>query len=146
MVASCAARPRSRDLDPTIRNVANPPTTEEIIEDDFYGLRVVFDERLQRGRERRICRWSGGERIQSLPVTPRQAVRVERPFEGLIDETIFIGSPSMYMTLRKVSQLIYRAAPTNAPTPSAPHMRPRPEAPASSVPRTCRGSATSIGM
>jgi hypothetical protein len=58
-----ALLPRARPgpvggLDPTSRNVANPPTTEEIIEHDLYGLRVVFDERLQRGRERRICRWS----------------------------------------------------------------------------------------
>jgi hypothetical protein len=34
------------DLEATIRNVANPATTEEIIADDFYSLRVVFDERL----------------------------------------------------------------------------------------------------
>jgi hypothetical protein len=71
-----------RALDRAIRNVANPATIDEIIDDDFYGLRVLFDERRQRGRERRSCRWSAGERIQGLPVTPRQAVRVERPFEA----------------------------------------------------------------
>jgi hypothetical protein len=88
IAASCAARPCSEISSPPLTTSRIPATRAEVMDDGLHCARIVSHERAQCDGERRGCRWSSSEGVQDLPVTPRQAVRIERPFERTIDQAI----------------------------------------------------------